>query len=357
MIAAVALLLAFVDFQSLLSQAGKSREGQRIDEAISLYREAVKLQPASAEAWWYLGLCLNDKQRYDEAAKAFASVAAQLPRQGAGWAMLGISQFRLKQYDKALESLRKAHQWKVPALNGLDRVARYHFAILLNRAGQFDLASGLLMTFVAENAVTPLVNTATGTSALRMNVLPGDLPPTREEVVKLAGEAVILGWQKRPSEAIRKAGILLDKYPEQPNANYLMGYLLLLDQNPKSMEYFERELKLQPDHVQARLQIAYEYVNRGQPEKGLAYAKQAATLAPGDFIARDMLGRILLAVDDVQAAVPELESAVKLQPDSAEAHLHLATAYNRSGRKEAAAREREIFGRLEKERKSERKNE
>jgi tetratricopeptide (TPR) repeat protein len=313
----------------------------------------VKLQPASAEAWWYLGLCLSDKERYAEAAGAFTNVTAQLPRQGAGWAMLGISQFHLKEYGQALASLRKAQQLKVPALNGLDRVARYHFAILLNREGQFEIASGVLMTFVAENAVTPLVETATGISALRMKMLPADLPGHRQEAVNVAGEAVILGWQKRTADAIRKAGALLEKYPEQPNANYLMGYLLLLDHSPKAIEYFERELKLQPDHVQARLQIAYEYVNRGQAEKGLEYAKQAVALAPDDFIARDILGRILLALDNVKAAVPELETAVKLQPESAEAHLHLATAYNRSGRREDAARHREIFAKLEKERKYE----
>jgi tetratricopeptide (TPR) repeat protein len=353
MMAALALLLAFADFPSLLSQAGKSREAHRTGEAISLYKQALQLQPSSGEALWYLGLCLNEKERHEEAASAFSRLTAQAPEQGAGWAMLGISQFHLKQYDKALASLRKAHQLKVPALNGLDRVARYHLVILLNRAGQFDVASGLLMTFVAENAVTPLVTTATGISTLRMKALPGDLPRDKAEVVRMAGEAAILGWQKRPGEAMSQAEKLLEKYPAQPNANYLMGYLKLLDHDPKAIEYFEREVKIQPDHVQARLQIAYEYVNRGQPDKGLSYAKQAVSLAPDDFIARDIYGRILLAVDDVKSAVPELEAAVQLQPANAEAHLHLATAYNRSGRKEAAARHREIFATLEKERKNE----
>lgn len=353
MIAALGLLLAFADFSSLMSQAGKSREAQRTEQAISLYRQAVTLQPASSEAWWYLGLCLSEKQRYAEAADAFSKVTGQLPQQGASWAMLGISQFNLKQYDKALASLRKAHMLNVPELNGLNRVARYHFVILLNRAGQFDLASGLLMTFVAENAVTPLVRTAAGISTLRMNVLPHDLSQEKAEVVQLAGQAAILAWQKRTTDAIKQAEVLLSKYPQQPNGAYLMGYLLLLNHEPEAMEYFERELKIQPEHVQARLQIAYEYVNRGQPEKGLAYAQQAVSLAPNDFIARDILGRILLAVDDVKGAVPELEAAVKLQPASPEAHLHLATAYNRSGRKEAAARHREIFAKLEKERKNE----
>ena len=37
------LLLAFTDFSSLMSQAGKSREAQRTEQAISLYRQAVHI--------------------------------------------------------------------------------------------------------------------------------------------------------------------------------------------------------------------------------------------------------------------------------------------------------------------------
>lgn len=352
MIALLALLFA-LDFSSLMSQAGKARASQKTDEAIELYKQAVKLQPASSEAWWYLGLCFYEKDRHAEGAAAFAKVTTQFPKQGAGWAMLGVEQFNLKQYDEALASLGKANNLGVPDLNGLQKIARYHYAVLLNRAGKFELSSSLLLLFVPEGAVTPLVRTAAGIAALRLRVLPDAIPADKKEQVQLAGEAAILAWQKRVADAKKPAATLLDKYPKEPNAHYLMGYLLLLEQDPKCIDYFEEELKLQPDHVQARLQIAYEYLNRGNAAKGLSYAKEAVKRAPQDFIAHNILGRILMALDQVEAAVPELETAVKLEPASAEAHFHLATAYNRTGRKDEAARHREMFAKLDKERKKE----
>lgn len=350
MIALVALAFA-LDFPELMSQAQKARESQETDKAIHLYREALKVQPAATEAWWYLGLCYSSKGQHGDATEAFVKVTQQQPKQGAGWAMLGVEQFAMGAYDRSWDSLRRAHTLGVPAMNGLNRIARYHQAILANRAGHFDISGALLMTFVAEDAVTPLVKRAAGISALRLKLLPDQVPASKMDQVRLAGEASIFAWRKLTADARTLVGELLAKYPDEPNANYLMGYLYLLETNPKSIDYFERELKVQPNHVQAREQIAYEYLNRGEAVRGLPYAEAAAKLDPADFIAHNILGRILMAVDRPDDAVRELELAVKLQPSNPEAHFHLASAYNRTHRRNDAARHREIFAKLEKERK------
>ena len=60
-----------------------------------------------------------------------------------------------------------------------------------------------------------------------------------------------------------------------------------------------------------------------------------------------MLGRALLANDDPSRAAAELEEAIKLAPNEADAHFSLATAYSRLGKKEDAAREQAVFKRLE----------
>jgi Flp pilus assembly protein TadD len=51
------------------------------------------------------------------------------------------------------------------------------------------------------------------------------------------------------------------------------------------------------------------------------------------------LGMSLLAQKNYADAVSPLEAAVKLQPGNPAAHYSLATAYARTGRKDAAARE------------------
>jgi cytochrome c-type biogenesis protein CcmH/NrfG len=65
------------------------------------------------------------------------------------------------------------------------------------------------------------------------------------------------------------------------------------------------------------------------------------------FAARNVLGRVLLELGEVERAIQELGEGVRLAPSSPEMHFALARAYTRAGRKEDAAREREIFKRLQ----------
>ncbi len=347
MIGLWALLLLSAD---PLSDANRAREAGRTDEAIALYTRALQLQPTATEGWWYLGLCLYEKDRYAEASAAFRHVVEAQPKQGAGWAMLGVAQRGAKDYDRAFESLRRAHALGIPAVNDLDKVARLHYTALLNRAGQFEVSSGLLMTFVASSSVTPAVKQLAGIAALRMRVLPEEVPPAQAEPVRLAGEASVLAWQKKNAEARDAAAALIAKYPRLANAQYLMGYVLLLNNDPACLDAFRRVIEMDPGHVQARLQIAYEHFKRGEMDKALPSASEAVNLAPNDFIARDIHGRVLLALERLSDAVGELEAAVKLAPDIPEPHFHLASAYARLGRKSDAAKQREIFAKLDKER-------
>lgn len=337
--------------QTLMDRANAARDAQRLDEAIGLYQQIVKAEPANAEALWYLGLGLYEKDRYAEAAPAFRKLTAIHPKQGAGWAMLGLCEYRNKRYDSALTALRRARALGVPPMNDLEKVSRYHLAVLLNHAGEFELSSSILMTFVADNAVTPQITEAAGVSALRLRVLPGETPDAMKEPVDWAGKASILAWQKRTSEAMSDATRLQERYPKLANVHYLMGYLRLLSNDPASIAEFEKELALDGNHVQARMQIAYEYLKRGEAEKGLPYAVRATALAPRDFIAHNIHGRILLDLNRAAEAAVALETAAKLAPSSPEAHFHLASAYTRLGRKADAARHRAIFAKLDQERK------
>ncbi|PYQ20076.1 MAG: hypothetical protein DMF81_19740 [Acidobacteria bacterium] len=115
------------------------------------------------------------------------------------------------------------------------------------------------------------------------------------------------------------------------------------------MEQFRRELVVSPGHVQALLQIAFEYIKRGDYASARPLAEQAATLAPAQFAARNALGRVLLEIGDTAGAITQLEAGVKLAPDSPEMRFALARAYSRAGRTRDADRERAAFLRLDKE--------
>jgi predicted Zn-dependent protease len=90
-------------------------------------------------------------------------------------------------------------------------------------------------------------------------------------------------------------------------------------------------------------------MKRDQFNDALPLAEKAVQLAPKLYAARNVLGRVLLDLGQIDRAIKELEEGVKLAPASPEMHFALARAYTRAGRKEEAARERETFKKLQDE--------
>ncbi|HVN15260.1 MAG TPA: tetratricopeptide repeat protein [Anaerolineales bacterium] len=69
---------------------------------------------------------------------------------------------------------------------------------------------------------------------------------------------------------------------------------------------------------------------------GLPAAQKAVELTPNDPLALDALGWSQLSLGQFSAAIETLLSALKISPDLAAAHLHLALAYLQSGDRNAA---------------------
>jgi len=69
--------------------------------------------------------------------------------------------------------------------------------------------------------------------------------------------------------------------------------------------------------------------------------RSAIELDARHFRANLLLGRILTLQYQAAAAIPNLRTAVEVEPESAEAHGFLADAYERAGDATAAAKERE----------------
>ena len=114
-----------------------------------------------------------------------------------------------------------------------------------------------------------------------------------------------------------------------------------------SSDLFKRELAIQPAHPWSLMQIAYEYLKRGEPAAALPFAKQAAEAAPKAFPARKALGQALLETGDIDGAIRELQLGIALAPASPGLHFTLARAYQRAGRLDDAERERNEFTRLD----------
>jgi predicted Zn-dependent protease len=95
------------------------------------------------------------------------------------------------------------------------------------------------------------------------------------------------------------------------------------------------------------VQMAFEYLKRGEYNDALPLAEKAVQLAPKMYPARNVLGRVLLELGQLDRSINQLEEGVRLAPSIPEMHFALARAYTRAGRKQDADRERDIFKKLQ----------
>jgi tetratricopeptide (TPR) repeat protein len=333
-------------FDALVKEADAARDANRLADAIPLYEKALAHDQKWVEGWWALGTSNYQLDRYQPARDAFRRVLDLQPQNGAAVTFKGLCEFQLRNYDVALIDLTGGRALGIQNKE-LVSVARYHTAILMTRNEQFEQAMQVLNDFSLEGNDTPRVIEALGLAAIRMPILPSDLPGTRREMVLLAGRAAYFTQSRMLTAAQKAFEELVARYPETPNIHYAFGVYLTAEQPDKAIEQFKEELKVSPRHPWSSLQIAFEYIKRAEWEEARPWAQQAVTDAPDNFVAHRAMGQILLETGDVEGAIAEYEMGVKLAPDSPAMHFALARAYRKAGRPADAEREQEKFTELD----------
>ena len=340
-------------FADVSRRAAAAREANRLPEAIRLYRQGVKLRPRWDEGWWYLATLLYDGDKYADAREAFRRFLALKPDAGPAWALRGLCDFRVGDYADALEHIEKGLQLGIGGADIL-RVARYHEALLLVRAGQFELATHPLTLLARGEAESADLVDAIGLMMLRMPLFPADVPEAKRDLVRRAGRAGYLHLGRKGEEAAKAFSDLVAAFPAEPWVHYAYGVSLLSSDTARGLAELRRETEIQPEAVYPHLEIAFELLRQADNEGAKAAGERAVALAPGLFAAHNALGRALVELGEIERGTAELEAAARLAPDSPEMHYSLVRAYTRAGRTDDAARERAIFTELERKRRAQR---
>jgi tetratricopeptide (TPR) repeat protein len=336
------------EFTTLSSQANAARDANHLDAAASLYRRALALRPSWAEGWWSLGTLEYDQDHYAKAAAALKKVVALQPQNGTAYAMLGLSEFELGRPQLALQHIEKGKNLGLQKNPDLWHVVLYHEGILLQRKGSFQAAQDTLEELCLE--VGPNENAATvlGLTMLRLR---SDTPPGPPDggIVAQVGRAECLAGQKKYDEARPILESLVKDNSTYPNIHYAFGlFLIELRDVPGAVEQFKQEIANNPKDVLARLRIgAVEF--KEDSASAIPYVEEAVKLDPQSPFAHYLLGMLRLDVDDYLKAIPELEIAEKGMPREPKIYFALGTAYSRAGRRQDAARARASFQRLTEE--------
>lgn len=139
----------------------------------------------------------------------------------------------------------------------------------------------------------------------------------------------------------------IELVPDSMMAQYEMALALYQKGELKtSATHFEIVLGHSPDWTDARFSLAAVYARIDRVPDALIQLGITLEEEPEHYRANLLRGRILSLQGDQLGALPNLEKAVQVQPNSVEAHEFLAETYSKLGRVEDAAREQAEAQRL-----------
>ena len=300
----------------LFERAVALQQKGRTEEAITVYRELIRLAPKAYPAYMNLGLLYQNSRRLKEAEEAFRKASALEPANA-----LPLSQLATVYADE--------HRWaeaKTAALAALKRdpkSAAAHFAL-----GGCLIAAGRLQA--AEEQFRLAARYSPGNARAQFNL------------------GIVLAREKRYPQALAALGKALELDPKLVEAHVSMGVIHQLMGEPhKALAAYEKAAKFVPRNGALLYNMAGAYQamaqntgDRGLLQKALSLYLQAIAAQPAMVPAHLNAARIYFEMRNYPQAVRYFRSALALAPTNPRilADLALAETWAANSETDAARR-------------------
>lgn len=315
-------------FDELARRAAAAREQGKTEEAIRFYEGALELNPDWTDGSWYLGTLYADAGRCSEAIPAFQKVTTAFPTLGPAWAYLGLCEFETKDFKSSLSHLQNAKRLGFAEVPGVEKVATYHLALLLNLNGQFEDAWELLASKLGRGQLAEQTKVALALALLRVPLLPDQVDPSKDALIDAAGEIagdLVEGNFDRAFPAFEQ---MLKTYPTTPFLHYAYGSALIFRSRYSDAEaQLREEVKVTPKSALPFMRLAIIGLKTHHAQDALPMAEHAVELAPESALAHEILGRILSELGKAGQAAKESETAEKLKPEKLDIDPEVTRAY------------------------------
>jgi tetratricopeptide (TPR) repeat protein len=294
-----------VQAQMLLTSA--LRAAGRLDDAVRLVREQVRVYPGNPQPYVVLGRLLFEQKKPDEARATLEKALEVAPNFTMATSELIDLDLREKKFEAALARAR-AHKTKNPA------------------AAEGDFFEGKV--FAAQQkwneAEAPLQR------ALEIN-------PNLSPAYNLLISALFATG--RAPQATQQLEQLLAKNPNDQRALLLSGMIYgSTNDHVKAKERYEKLLAINPDVSIALNNLAMIQADKlGQLDPALELANKARSLEPESPLVADTLGWILYRRGDYDGALALIKEAAAKLPEEPEVQYHLGLASRMKGDNATAA--------------------
>ncbi len=156
---------------------------------------------------------------------------------------------------------------------------------------------------------------------------------------------------KNYAEAIGPLQKAVQLMPDNGMGRYELGLALFETGDWKgAAPQFEAAVARAPKWADAQFSLASVYARTDRVSEAMEHLDICLGLDPGHYRANLLRGRILSLQHKPAEALPNLKKAAEVQPDSREAHLFLADAYEQLGDAAKAAQERSLAAQLGRQR-------
>lgn len=317
--------------------------------AADAYRAFVRLRPDEAGAHSNLGAVLVKLGRYDDAIAEYRTAEALLPGDPRIGLNLGLA------YEKSgrlLEAARKldavhsaAPKEKQVTLLLADcnlQMGENDRVVELLQPLEHDDPADLATAYMLGTALIRKQHIAEGQALLDRILRNGDSPEAR----------FLLGTRFYESgdypAAVKELGGAVELNPKLPQLQSYYGLALLNTGDPDTAAAaFRRELAENPNDYASNLALAQILTVSKHFGDALPLLQHALLVRPQSIDATLALGECLSGAGKLQEARKRLEAAAQAAPASLEAHQALLSVYTRLGLAPEAARERASVDRLQ----------
>lgn len=329
-------------------EAVKLHQAGKLAEAVERYRVVLKATPGSLEARSNLGAALAALGRYQEAITEYKQALRTSPGHPALRLNLALAYFKSERVKEAIAEFTQLRRESPTDLKLALLLANCHF-MMSDYKAVIAVLEPLLPQHGDDAALDYLLGTAliregrvSEGQALADRILRrGDSP----EAHLMLGVAFLRA--AKFEDAVREFERTLALNPSIAMANALIGEAKSESGDREgAMKAYREELAIDPNNYDANLNLGVMLKEDRLFAEALPYLQNAARLRPDSMAAPYQIAMTDLAQGNVEKARVALERVVRQAPKFAEAHAGLAAVYLRLGRREDAKRERDVAASL-----------
>ena len=324
----------------------------RTAEAEAAWKSLAAADPKNPEPLAHIGVLESRQEHFDEAANYYSQALSLNPNIPGLRMNLGLAEFKAAKFPAAI----KAFKAEMALHPGEEQAARLNILLGMSHYGMGDYLVAipyLQRAAVRDPQSLPLRLTLAHSCLWTKQYACVDkttreiltLAPDSAEADMLAGEA--LDDKGDDAGAIAQFRAAVAANPQEPNANFGLGYLLWKQHHfAEAAPAFQAELALDPSHAQARAFLGDCLVETGDYPAAEPQLLQAIEADSKNSLAHRDLGIVYASTARNDLAAEQLRTAVQLNANDYATHWRLAKVYRATGDKERSAAEFAIAAKM-----------